>query len=68
MVAASVTSQWPSSSASSSLASDPLLQRVALPGQRDLRARGAAGFRNPPGDRAVVGDAENDPALALHQT
>jgi hypothetical protein len=56
MVAGSVTSL------------DPLLQRVALPGECDLRARRAAGFGDAPGDRAVVGDTENDPALALHQT
>ena len=47
---------------------DPLLQRVALPGERDLRPRRVAGPGDAPGNRAVVGDAENDPALALHQT
>ena len=47
---------------------DPFLQRVALPCQRDVRARRAAGFRDTPRNRAVIGDAENDPALALHQT
>src|SRR3974390_3853389 len=46
---------------------DPLLQRLALPGQRDFRARRVAGLGDAPGDRAVVGDAENHPALALHE-
>jgi hypothetical protein len=46
----------------------PLLQCVALPGERDLRARRMAGLGDAPGNRAVVGDAENHPALALHQT
>src|ERR1700730_7453605 len=47
---------------------DPLLQRVALPGQRDFRARRVAGPGDAPGDRAVVGNSEDHPALALHQT
>ena len=47
---------------------DPLFQRIALPGQRDFRAGRAAGLGDAPGDRAVVGNAENHPALALHQT
>jgi hypothetical protein len=46
---------------------DPLLQRVALPGERDLRAGFAACLGDAPGDRAVVGDAEDHSALALHQ-
>ena len=46
---------------------DALFQRIALPGQRDLRAGRAAGFGDAPCDRAVVGDAEDHPALALHQ-
>jgi len=47
---------------------DPLLQRIALPGERDFRTRVVACLGNAPGDRAVVGDAEDHPALALHQT
>ena len=47
---------------------DAFFQRVALPGQRDLRARRVAGFGDPPGNRAIVGNAENYSALALHQT
>ncbi len=47
---------------------DPLLQRVALPGECDFRARRVAGLGDAPGNRAVVGDAENHSALALHQT
>src|SRR4051794_26431306 len=46
---------------------DALFQGIALPGQRDFCARRAAGLRNAPGNRAVVGDAEYHPALALHQ-
>src|SRR5258708_37160272 len=46
---------------------DAFLQRIALPGQRDFRARRMPGSRNAPGDRAVVGDAEDHPTLALHQ-
>ena len=47
---------------------DPLLQRVALPGQRDLGARRVACLGDTPGDRTVIGNAEHDPALAMHQT
>jgi hypothetical protein len=47
---------------------DPFLERVALPGQGDFRARGMAGFGDAPGNRSVIGDAEDHPALALHQT
>ena len=46
---------------------DPLLQRVALIGQRDLGALGVAGLGNAPGDRTVIGDAEHHASLALHQ-
>jgi hypothetical protein len=46
---------------------DALFQRVALPGQRDLRAGRAAGFGDAPCNRAAVGDTEYHPALALHQ-
>ena len=46
---------------------DPLLDGVALIGERDLGALVAAGLGDAPGDRAVVGDAENDAALARHQ-
>src|SRR5258708_1677437 len=47
---------------------DAFLQRVTLPSQRDLRTRRMAGLCDAPGDRAVIGDAENHPALAQHQT
>src|SRR6516165_12660887 len=47
---------------------DALFERIALPGQRNLRACRAARLGNSPGDRAVVGNAENHPALALHQS
>jgi hypothetical protein len=46
---------------------DALLQRVALPGERDFRARVVACLGDAPGDRAVVGDAEDHPAFTLHQ-
>ena len=47
---------------------DALLQRVALVGERELRA-GRAGRRgDPPGERAVVGDAHDEAALAAHHT
>src|SRR3954462_8467926 len=46
---------------------DAFLQRVALPGQRDLRAGRAGGPGNAPGNRTVIGDAENHAALAPHQ-
>ncbi len=45
---------------------DALLQRVALVGQRELGA-GLAGRRgDAPGERAVVGDAHDQAALAAH--
>jgi hypothetical protein len=47
---------------------DALLQRIALIGESEFGAGGVAGLGNAPGDLAVVGDAEDDPALALHQT
>jgi hypothetical protein len=47
---------------------DAFFQRVALPGQCYFRARRTAGLGDAPGDRAVVGNPEDHPALALHQT
>src|SRR4051794_10892506 len=47
---------------------DPFLQRVTLPRQRDLRARRMASLGNAPGNRTVIGDTENNAALALHQS
>ena len=47
---------------------DTLLERVALPGQRNFSARRMAGLGDAPGNRAIVGDAEDHSALALHQT
>jgi hypothetical protein len=46
---------------------DALLQRIALPGERNFRAGGVASPGDAPGDRAVIGDAEDHPALALHE-
>ncbi|GAA0007588.1 hypothetical protein BRDID11002_75940 [Bradyrhizobium diazoefficiens] len=47
---------------------DALLQRIALIGEGELGARCVACLGDTPGDRAVVGNAEDHPALALHQT
>ena len=46
---------------------DTLLQRIALPGQRDLGALVATGLCDPPGDGAIVGDTHDDAALACHE-
>ena len=46
---------------------DPLLDGVALIGERDLGALIGHGLGDAPGDRAVIGDAEHDAALARHQ-
>ena len=46
---------------------DPLLQRVALPGEGDFRTGRMAGFGDTPGNRAAIGNAEYHSALALHQ-
>ena len=47
---------------------DALLERVALVGEGKLGAMVAAGARDAPGDRAVVGHAHDQPAFAAHQT
>ena len=47
---------------------DALLQRVALVGERELRAGCVRGRGDAPGERAVVGDAHDQPALAAHDT
>ena len=69
MVAGSVTSQWPTTMPSDLLGQrlDPLLQRVALVGEGEVGAVVAAGPRDAPGDRAVVGHAHDQPAFAAHQ-
>ena len=46
---------------------DALLEGVALIGQRDLGALVGAGLGDAPGDRPIVGDAEDQAALAGHQ-
>ena len=70
MVAGSVTSQWPATCALSSAASGStrFFKRVALVGERELGARRARGRGDPPGERAVVGDAHDEAALAAHDT
>src|SRR5262245_41903624 len=45
----------------------PLLQRVTLICECEVGAVVAAGARNAPGDRAVIGYAHDQPALAAHQ-
>ena len=45
---------------------DALLQRLALIGQRDLGPGGAHRLGDPPGDRAIIGDAEDDPPQPAH--
>ena len=46
----------------------PLLQRIALIGEADLGALRAAGPGDAPGERPVVGDPQDQAALAAHQT
>src|SRR5262245_50708788 len=45
----------------------PLLQRVTLICECEIGAVVAAGACNAPGDRAVIGHAHDQPALAAHQ-
>ena len=47
---------------------DALLQRIALVGEGNVGALGAAGPGDAPGQRAVVGDAQDQTALAAHET
>ena len=46
---------------------DALFQRVALIGEGEVRPGGGACLGDAVGKRAVVRDAENQPALAAHQ-
>ena len=46
---------------------DALLERLALVGEGKVGAVVAAGARDAPGDRAVVGHAHDQPAFAAHQ-
>ena len=45
----------------------PLAERLALVGEGQLGAVGGGGARDAPGDRAFVGDAHDQAALASHQ-
>src|SRR5262249_9824821 len=45
---------------------DALLKRVALVGERKIGPLIAAGASNAPSDRAIVGDAQDQPAFASH--
>ncbi len=47
---------------------DALAQRLALIGEGELGALRGERLGNAPGDRVVVGDAHDQPALALHQS
>jgi hypothetical protein len=44
-----------------------LAERLALIGKREHRAMRGERAGDPPGDRVVVGDPHDQPALALHQ-
>ena len=46
---------------------DPLLQRVALIGEGELRAVPAAGLGDAPGERAMVRDPHDQAAFAAHE-
>ena len=46
---------------------DALLQRVALVGEGNVGALGAAGLGDAPGERPVVGDPQDQAALAAHR-
>src|SRR5439155_26931813 len=45
----------------------PLLERLALIGESKLGALGRHGARDAPRERALIGEAHDQPALALHQ-
>ncbi len=45
----------------------PAAERFALIGEGKLRALLAAGLRDSPGDRFVVGQTHDQPAFAFHQ-
>ena len=47
---------------------DALFERLALVGKGQLGALLGDRARNPPGERPVVGEAHDQPALALHQS
>ena len=47
---------------------DALLQRIALVGEGNVGALGAAGPGDAPGQRPVVGDPQDQTALAAHET
>ena len=47
---------------------DALLERIALIGEGNVGALGAAGLGDAPGQRPVVGDPQDQTALAAHET
>ena len=47
---------------------NPLLERVALIGEGEISTLVAAGTRDTPGNRAVIGDTHDQAAFAAHQT
>ena len=46
---------------------DTLLQRVALPGQRNFRARVGTGLGDAPSDGTIIGDTHDEAAFASHE-
>ncbi len=46
---------------------DPLLEGVALIGEREFRAVSPRGLGDAPSDRSIVGNAQDQAALAPHQ-
>jgi hypothetical protein len=69
MLASSVTSQWPTTIALEfgRQRLDALLQSIALIGEGQFRTLLGAGLGNAPGNRAVVGHAHDEAALALQK-
>src|SRR3546814_6982181 len=59
-------SDWSSDVCSSDL--HALQHHIALIRNRELGARAVQRLRNAPGKRFIVGEAHNQPALALHKT
>ena len=47
---------------------DPLLDGLALIGEGDLGALIGHGLGDAPGDGAIIGNAEHEPAFACHQS
>ena len=63
-----MTSQWPEHMGAQFLRQRPdaLFQRLALKRERQFGPRGVGGFRDAPGNRAIIRDAEDDSAHPAH--